>query len=103
MRVPRFLFLTLGFCSRAAWRPARRRRAKAGVAIGYPGGIGILWHATDGVAIRPDFSFLHNSSEGSSGSAGGVNLSVLFYLKNTDHRGTYVSPRFTACCVNSTP
>jgi hypothetical protein len=96
MRIRRFLFLTAGFLFAGCLAAGAEEKGKAGIAIGYPGGIGILWHATDSVAIRSDFSFSHNSTEeASSGSAGGVDLSVLFYVKKYDNVRTYVSPRFT--------
>jgi hypothetical protein len=102
MRIRRFLFLTAGFLLAGCLAAGAQEKGKAGVAIGYPGGIGILWHMTDNVAIRPDFSFSHNSSEGSSGSAVGANLSVLFYVKKYDNVRTYVSPRFTYSRATST-
>ena len=102
MRIRRLLFLTAGFLLAGCLAAGAQEKGKAGVVIGYPGGIGILWHATDTVAIRPDFSFSHNSSLGSSGTAGGVNLSVLFYVKKYDNVRTYFSPRFTYTRATST-
>ena len=34
---------------------------KAGITMGYPASIGILWHAGDRVAIRPEFSISGNN------------------------------------------
>jgi hypothetical protein len=98
MRIRRFLSLTAGFLLLGAVAAGAQEKGKAGVAIGYPGGIGILWHATDNVAIRPDFTFTHTSTDGSGGGDGwgiGTDLSVLFYVKKYDNVRTYVSPRLT--------
>ena len=38
---------------------------KAGVTLAYPASIGVIWHAGDNVAIRPDFTFSHSSTDGS--------------------------------------
>jgi hypothetical protein len=33
-----------------------------GVTMGYPSSVGVLWHVTDGVALRPELSFVHTSN-----------------------------------------
>src|SRR4051794_21246037 len=75
---------------------------KTGVTTGYPSVIGVIWHATDKLAIRPDIS-LSGGSSGSNGSAFdadtdrwsvGTGVSVLFYLRTYDRLRTYVSPSF---------
>src|SRR5215510_1432448 len=78
-----------------------------GVVVAYPGSIGAHWDLSEGVAIRPDFSFAFGSSDSSSNSQFGgalassndrrsfeVGVSALFYLKRWDALRTYVSPRF---------
>lgn len=103
MRIGRFISLTAGFVLAGCIAAGAQDKGKAGVAIGYPGGIGILWHATDTVAVRPDFSFSHNTTEdSSSGSVFGADLSVLFYVKKYDNVRTYVSPRFTYSRASTT-
>ena len=73
---------------------------KTGITIGYPGDVGIIWHASDSVAIRPVFNFAHTT--GSSAAGGdihgttvGLGVGALFYLKTLDTVRTYVSPQFT--------
>ena len=83
-----------------------------GISIGYPAAIGIVWHVTDSVAVRPDISFSTGSAEstaprfdilGSTVSAASssdsttvtVGVSGLLYLGKWDHLRTYVSPRFS--------
>jgi hypothetical protein len=83
---------------------------KTGVTMGYPASIGIIWHATDKVAIRPELSIGGSSSSSSlaplSGAGSPVNVSsdslslgtgvaVLFYLHTYDHLKTYFSPRLS--------
>jgi len=73
---------------------------KAGITIGYPGDVGVLWHVTDVVAVRPVFSFRHSSGDSTSGgstsgSGAGIGVSALFYLKKYDRVQVYVSPQYT--------
>jgi hypothetical protein len=75
---------------------------QVGLSIGFPGSIGVVWHASDSLAIRPDFSFNHTSSE--SGSPASLNtsswsygfgVSALFYVgKVHDNVRAYLAPRF---------
>jgi opacity protein-like surface antigen len=75
-----------------------------GVTMGYPASIGVLWHVSPRVAIRPEFSFATTSNEFTSAlgtvtasdlSAIGVGASGIFYLTDVNKLRTYVSPRFT--------
>jgi hypothetical protein len=74
-----------------------------GITLGYPATIGVLWHATDRIAVRPEFSFSHSSGEtdsdefGLSSSATSVatGVSVLFYVKEWDKLRTYFAPRYS--------
>lgn len=101
MRIRRLLILAAGLFFAVSGTAGAQDGAKAGVTIGYPASIGLIWHATEKVAIRPAFSFSHNSSDSPNGSvesdglAFGLDLGVLFYLKKYDNVRTYVSPRFS--------
>jgi opacity protein-like surface antigen len=75
-----------------------------GVTMGYPASIGILWHVSHRVAIRPEFSFTTTSNEFTSAlgtvtqsdvSAVGVGASAIVYLSDVNKLRPYVSPRFT--------
>lgn len=76
---------------------------KVGLTMGYPAAVGVLWHVTDKVAIRPELSLAGGSAEttGSSFSSESdattiaTGISALFYLNTADKLRTYVSPRFT--------
>jgi Outer membrane protein beta-barrel domain len=100
MRIRRLFFLAAGFFVAATGAASAQDGGKAGVTIGYPASIGLIWHATDSVAIRPAFAFSHSDSEISTATSEnestnfGLDLGVLFYVKKYDHVRTYVSPRF---------
>ena len=93
-------------------------RGSVGISMGYPASIGIVWHMSDRVALRPEISLQEVSSRSTSsltfttgiGSsttttvattesvndqwAVGYGVSALFYLQRWDALRTYVSPRF---------
>jgi hypothetical protein len=72
---------------------------KVGLVIGTPASVGLIWNASERVAVRPDFSF---SKAGSSSAFGGdvesrtfgVGVSGLVYLHRWDNLRAYLSPRF---------
>ena len=108
MRIRRLLILAAGLLFAASGTASAQDSGKAGITIAYPASIGFIWHATDTVAIRPAFSFSHNSAESASGStesdgfAFGLDLGVLFYVKKYNNVRTYVSPRFRSSRSTST-
>jgi len=89
---------------------AAQEAGKVGLTMGFPAAVGIQWHVTDKVAIRPEFLFSTSSSElsgnsiatESDGWAFGTNISALFYLSTDDRLRTYVAPRFTWSGTNTT-
>jgi hypothetical protein len=94
---------------------AAQDRGQAGIVMGYPPSIGIIWHVTDGVAIRPEVSFTRTTGDTttvltvSTFPAGtvtttsqmstntswqiGVGVSALFYVGRWDALRTYLAPR----------
>lgn len=87
----------------AAAQGASQGAGKVGLVMGFPAAVGIQWHLSDKVAIRPELSFSTTStktttssfdSEGDSWNIG-TNISALFYLSTDDKLRTYFSPRFT--------
>src|SRR5688500_16475043 len=74
-------------------------RARTGIVMGYPTNIALLWHVSDTLAIRPDVSFTHSSSESESSIFGTtssndswsvtVGASALWYIAKTDNVRTY--------------
>lgn len=85
--------------------PAFAQQArKIAITATAPSGIGILWHVSDKVALRPEFNFSRTSTEssGTGVTAGtttswsvGSGGSVLFFTGKWDNLRAYVSPRFT--------
>ena len=78
-----------------------------GVTVSAPSAIGMIWHATDRVAVRPDLSFSFGDSDGDDGSpdVGSSTLSlggsVLFYTGRWDNLQTYVAPRLSYAWTSS--
>ena len=81
---------------------------RVGVTMGYPAGVGVLWHATDRMAIRAEIDFSRTAATTETNSTlipdetdelttrlirPGV--SALFYLARRGDLRTYVSPRFS--------
>ncbi len=70
--------------------------------MGYPASIGLVYHISDKIAVRPDFAFSHSSGETdiqigtltSDSSSFSVGVSALFYLREWDKLRTYVTPRY---------
>jgi hypothetical protein len=86
-----------------------QERPGTGLVTGYPGAVGIIWHVSDRVAIRPDFSFSWSSTNlpGVSqstykNSRYGFGVNGLFYVRTIDNLRFYVSPRVSYTRVRST-
>src|SRR3954462_6940189 len=94
----------------ASGTAAAQDPGSVGVTGGYPSTIGIIWHASDKIAIRPEVSLSGGSSESSAGSfdtygsrwSVGTGASVLFYLHTYDRLRTYISPSFSYAHISST-
>ena len=78
---------------------------QVGLTMGYPATVGLMWHASDRVALRPEFSISTSTSDlnpvpvlgssNSSSSTVAVGISALFYCWKWDALRAYVAPRFT--------
>ena len=83
---------------------------RVGLVIGYPASVGVLWHVSEGVALRPDVAINRQSSESTSTVSTGysppqtststtsgwntsVGLSALFYLGPPADLRFYLTPR----------
>jgi hypothetical protein len=92
--------------------PATAQEAgDVGLTMGYPAAVGVIWHITDNIALRPDATISTSSTESTSTSSGfgggatlvntttstswntSVGLSALFYVKTLDRVRLYVAPR----------
>lgn len=90
---------------------AGQEAGDVGVTMGYPGAIGVVWHVTDGLALRPDVTLTRTSSESrttsssifegqslsssntSEGWGSAVGLSALVNVRTIDRLRLYLSPR----------
>ena len=114
MRIHRQLAFVAGLfvcgSGTAAAQGASQSAGKVGLTMGYPAGIGIQWHVSNKVAIRPEISFSSSMSETTTPAFEtdhdswtiGTNISALFYLSTDDRLRTYVAPRFGWSRVSST-
>jgi hypothetical protein len=82
---------------------------KTAITMAGSSSIGLLIHATDSVAVRPEFSFLRSTSESSGFTTSktttwtlGTGVSGLFYVAKWDGLRAYLSPRFSWSRAKST-
>ncbi|HET7694579.1 MAG TPA: outer membrane beta-barrel protein [Vicinamibacterales bacterium] len=97
MRISRIL-PSMMLCSGLAVAAASaQERGDVGITMGFPASIGVLWHATDTVAIRPDLSFSGSSTDPGDSSSWtlGTGVSALIYMGEAENVRTYFSPRLT--------
>jgi len=83
---------------------------RVGLVMGYPASVGVLWHVSDGIALRPDIAINRQSTESTStvstgftppqtststttGWSTSVGLSALFYLGPLADLRFYLTPR----------
>jgi hypothetical protein len=78
---------------------AAQEERTVGLSMGYPASVALLWHTTDRIAVRPEFTFSTVSTEtgerDSSSAGGSVGASVLFYTLERDALSTYIAPAYT--------
>jgi hypothetical protein len=106
MRIPRLVYLVSAVLLLAAASASAQDIGKTGLVMGFPGDIGLIWQASDKVAIRPAVSFSGSSSDETAASTTNWSVSgdvsVLFYVKKYDSVRTYVAPRFIFGRASST-
>jgi hypothetical protein len=89
------------FLSSAA-RAGAQEAGQTGLTVADPSSVGIVWQASDRLAVRPDLSFSTTSSDSGGIGLGGsetsqvgtVGVSVLYGVGRWDALRTYVAPRF---------
>jgi len=90
-----------------------------GVTLGYPSAVGVIWHVTDNIAVRPEISFSTGSTESpairstfsfpdvsadlgeTSSTTVTAGVSGLLYFGEWDKLRAYVSPRYTYARLTS--
>ena len=89
----------LAFVLAACGTASAQDHGAVGITMAFPTSIGVIFHATDKVAVRPEFTFTRNSTEtntvDSTSWTVGTGVSALFYLSSHDRVQTYVTPRFS--------
>ena len=73
-----------------------------GISMGYPVAVGVAFHLTDSVALRPEISFTHISSDSDSGFGDisidnytyEIGISGLLYAGRRDKLRAYVTPGY---------
>jgi hypothetical protein len=117
------LFLAATAALLGAAPAAAQDAGQVGITMGYPATIGVLWHPSDRIGLRPEVSLTRGTSETtitlstpvfgvprvsesevttSENWLVGTGVSALFYLVKGDALRTYVSPRFTYARSSST-
>ena len=112
----RSTFWLVGVLSLVIVAPAAaQEKGQVGLTMGYPAAVGIVWHAADRVAIRPEFVFNRATNEVTqiytiliinqlqtqettrsiTTQQVGAGVSGLLYVSKRDNLGVYVSPRYT--------
>jgi len=78
---------------------AAQEQGKLGITMGFPASVGIVWHATENLAVRPEFSFNWSTTETgtleSDGTSFTTGVSVLLYLRKWENLATYISPQYS--------
>ena len=90
---------------------------RIGVTMGYPSALGVLWRATDKIALRPEFTWAISSVDSSSSDSiagssptsapstnwqAGAALGALFYLSRVNGFGAYLTPRLAYSRTSTT-
>ena len=105
MRIRTLLYSTLLCLAAGAGTAAAQEPGTVGLTIAHPSAVGLIWHASDRLAVRPEFTFSLTSSEtepgsglpgGTTGSGWsvGTGVSLVYYTQEWDKVRGYVSPRF---------
>jgi len=76
---------------------AAQEKGRAGVFMGYPS-LGLIWHATERIAVRPEIGFAVSSSDSDLSESTSDNVSfgasVLFYTGRRERAALYFAPRY---------
>ena len=81
---------------------AAQEKGDIGLTISAPSALGVIWHVSERVAIRPEMSFSFSETDAESSTLTDVSShsftlagSALFYLGRSESLQTYFSPRLT--------
>lgn len=89
-----------------------QEKGQVGISMGFPATIGVVWHPSKRIGIRPEFSVSKSSIEqtvtiggvGVDGSAFtyGIGVSALLYVGQWDSLRAYICPRLSYNKASST-
>ena len=91
----------IALCALSTITARAQEKGDIGLTISSPSAIGIIWHPSERLAIRPDVSFGINETDGEgtlpdiSSKSFTLGVSALIYTHRWDELRFYVSPRFT--------
>jgi hypothetical protein len=81
---------------------AAQEKGDLGLTISAPSAIGVIWHVSERVAIRPEVSFSFSETDGEGANVSDLSThivtlggSALFYLGRWDSLRTYFAPRLS--------
>ena len=81
---------------------AAQEKGDTGLTISAPSAIGVIWHVSEKVAVRPEVSFSFSGTDGDSANVSDIKThivtlggSALFYLGRWDSLRTYFAPRLS--------
>jgi Outer membrane protein beta-barrel domain len=104
MKTRRAIFLVLSaiVLLSVSRRATAQDRGDAGISMGYPATIGLVFHVSERFALRPEVNFNRSTSErdstfvdyDSKSSAFEIGISGLCYVGRWDKVRAYVSPRY---------
>jgi hypothetical protein len=81
---------------------AAQEKGDVGLTVSAPSAIGVIWHVSERVAIRPEFSFSFSETDGEGANVSDISAhsvalagSALFYVGQWDSLRTYFAPRLS--------
>ena len=97
MILRRYVAAAAALCAFGPVAASAQEKGRTGIFMGYPS-LGLIWHASETVAVRPEISFSHASTETdfseSDNDSVGVGVTLLFYMAKRDNAAAYFAPRY---------
>jgi hypothetical protein len=83
---------------------AAQNAGEVGVVFQVPVALGVIWHASEGFALRPEVSYSTATGTGLTQKTWSLAVNTPYYLSSRNHVQTYLSPRVGySRTTNSTP
>ena len=111
LRVLGVVIITLAVVANTA---SAQDEPRIGITMGYPASVGVVWHVTDRVALRPELTATSSNNDVTATTSTGSTLntndnwqvlfgvSAMLYLSKHEGLRTYISPRWAYTRVGST-